>query len=59
CGGIIRDNGGNLVNAYAVPLGVMTNNNAEAMALKCGLECYTDLCIQKLEIECDSKLLVE
>ncbi|KAK4373278.1 hypothetical protein RND71_008662 [Anisodus tanguticus] len=42
-GGIIRDHHGHLVNAYAEPLGIMTNNMAEAVTLRTGIEwCIKD-----------------
>lgn len=48
-----------MIAAYATLLGCMTNNIAEALALKIGIEWCRNNDITYLQIECDSKLLVD
>lgn len=58
-GGIIRNDQGKMIMAYAAPLGCMTNNMVGVMALKTGINWCRNAGITKIEIECDSKLLVD
>lgn len=58
-GGIVRDDQDRVIVAYATPLGCMTNNMAEALTLKIGIEWCRNNGIADLEIGCDSKLLVD
>ncbi|KAF3683877.1 putative bidirectional sugar transporter SWEET14-like [Capsicum annuum] len=48
---------GNMVNAYVVPFGVITDNKSEAIAMKVGLEWCNRNGIKKTE--CDSMLLID
>ncbi|KAH0650859.1 hypothetical protein KY289_031098 [Solanum tuberosum] len=45
--------------AYAMPLGIETNNYAETMAMKTGVEWCMTNGVRNIEIECDSLLLVD
>lgn len=56
---IARNDQGKMITAYATPLECMTNNMAESMALKTGIEWCRNAGITDLEIECDPKLLVD
>lgn len=58
-GEIIRDEHDRMISAYATSLGLKTNNLADALALKIGVDWCRNTGITKLEIECDSKLLVD
>ncbi|XP_075095190.1 uncharacterized protein LOC142173491 [Nicotiana tabacum] len=58
-GSIVRNDQGKIIISYAAPLGCMTNNMAEAMALKIGIEWCRNVGITELEIDYDSKLLVD
>lgn len=52
-GGIIRNEQGQMIIAFAMPLGNMSNNLAEAPALKNGIELCISKGIKNLEVESD------
>ncbi|XP_042965908.1 uncharacterized protein LOC122299590 [Carya illinoinensis] len=56
-GGIIRDDKGRMMWAYAKEMEVGTNNEAELRALYYGLKYCKDLALEKIEIEVDSLLV--
>ncbi|XP_057830634.2 uncharacterized protein LOC131041518 [Cryptomeria japonica] len=58
-GGIIRDNMGNLVLAYAANFDSISSNMAEALTLFWGLKLALDINAKRLIIEGDSKLIIE
>ncbi|XP_059066396.1 uncharacterized protein LOC131857710 [Cryptomeria japonica] len=58
-GGIIRDNLGNLVLAYARNFGSALSNMAEALALFWGLKLALAIDAKRLIIEGDSKMIIE
>ncbi|XP_070056600.1 uncharacterized protein [Nicotiana tomentosiformis] len=58
-GGIVRHEKREMIIAYAMPLGIVTNNTAETLALKAGIEWCIDQNVKKLEIENDSLMLVQ
>lgn len=58
-GGIIRDNLGNLVLAYAGNFGLASSNMDEALALFWGLKLALTVDSKRLVIEGDSKLIIE
>ncbi|XP_047257104.1 uncharacterized protein LOC124889439 [Capsicum annuum] len=57
-GGVIRDQYGDLIFAYATPLGHGTNNKAEVEAVIWGLSWCLNNDVQQVIIEVDSELLV-
>jgi len=58
-GGVIRDEHGDLVAAYAGGLGKHSNNIVEAMALLWGLKVVISLGISHLHIQGDSKIILD
>ncbi|XP_060195288.1 uncharacterized protein LOC132624540 [Lycium barbarum] len=58
-GGVIRNNRGFLIAAYGINFGITTNNVAEALAMKIGIDWCTQNGYKCLDIESDSKLLVD
>ncbi|XP_075107070.1 uncharacterized protein LOC142180050 [Nicotiana tabacum] len=58
-GGIVRNEKGEMIIAYAMPLGIVTKNTAETLALKAVIEWCIDQNVKKLEIESDSLMLVQ
>ncbi|XP_059064200.1 uncharacterized protein LOC131856426 [Cryptomeria japonica] len=58
-GGIIRDNMGNLVLAYARNFDSVSSNMAEALALFRGLKLALGINAKRLIIEGDSMLIIE
>ncbi|XP_042969028.1 uncharacterized protein LOC122301702 [Carya illinoinensis] len=61
CGGgwIIQDSRGMFLGAFSAYFGHGTNNEAELRALKEGVALCKSLSFYSLEIECDSKLVVD
>ncbi|KAF5455100.1 hypothetical protein F2P56_024711 [Juglans regia] len=57
-GGIIRDDHGNLLHAFAFPLGVGSNNRVELLALLYGLKACKALRIGYVDVEFDSLVVV-
>ncbi|XP_060203027.1 uncharacterized protein LOC132631469 [Lycium barbarum] len=57
-GGVIRNHLGNLVMAYAMNLNIQTNNYAEAIALKSGIDWCINNGKRKVMIETDSMMLI-
>ncbi|XP_049348952.1 uncharacterized protein LOC125813502 [Solanum verrucosum] len=58
-GGILRDQTGEMILAFATPLGEGTNNQAEAEAAIFGMTWAFELGYRKLILEVDSQLLVD
>ncbi|XP_059064699.1 uncharacterized protein LOC131856791 [Cryptomeria japonica] len=58
-GGVVRDHQGGLIAAYAGSLRNHTVNEAEGMALLWGMKFAIAIGIRQLEIEGDSKIIVE
>ncbi|XP_042980144.1 uncharacterized protein LOC122310314 [Carya illinoinensis] len=58
-GGVIRDFGGNFVSGFTLSTGNRTNNFAEFMGLLQGIRCVRFLGLDKIEIEMDSKLVID
>ncbi|XP_059067964.1 uncharacterized protein LOC131858684 [Cryptomeria japonica] len=58
-GGVIRDNLGNLVLAYANNFGSSSSNMAEALALFWGLKLALTIAAKRVVIEEDSNLIIE
>ncbi|KAK4733775.1 hypothetical protein R3W88_008036 [Solanum pinnatisectum] len=58
-GGIIRNKNGELILAFATPLGEGTNNQAEVEAAILGLSWCVNLRYDKVILEVDSQLLVD
>ncbi|WMV30175.1 hypothetical protein MTR67_023560 [Solanum verrucosum] len=56
-GGILRDDQGNMIYAYAIPLGFGTNNKAEIQAATHGANWCLQHGYKKIILEVDSKLL--
>ncbi|XP_075101931.1 uncharacterized protein LOC142177353 [Nicotiana tabacum] len=57
CGGVVRDNGGKMLMAYAIPMGQGTSNLAEVEALLFGLKWYVQQGYGLIIGETDSLLL--
>lgn len=58
-GGVIRDENGFTKMAYGKSFGIQTNNIVEALSLEIGLKWCVTKGFRQLEVELDSKLLVE
>jgi ribonuclease HI len=58
-GGVFRDDRGRTLRIYAMDCGNATNNEAELHALKKGLEIAIREEYQKLQVEGDSKMVVD
>jgi len=59
CGGLLRNSDGIFVMGFAKFLGSCSVLRAEACGLLEGLQCASEIGIAKLQIECDSSLLVD
>ncbi|WMV60153.1 hypothetical protein MTR67_053538 [Solanum verrucosum] len=55
-GGIIRNEHGQIISAFVMPLETMSNNMVEAMALKSGIDWCVSKGIKNIVMECHSKL---
>jgi ribonuclease HI len=55
---VLRDDAGNIIKRYNEYIGIKTNNEAEYMALKKGLELALNYCRKHVTILSDSELLV-
>ncbi|KAH0657989.1 hypothetical protein KY289_026737 [Solanum tuberosum] len=58
-GGILRDSNGNMIYAFAIPLGIGTNNQAETQAATHGLDWCVQHGYRKVILEVDSELLTK
>lgn len=58
-GGVFRDAGGNTLRTFATDCGEASNNEAELHALKRGLEIALWVNFKRLQIEGDSKLVID
>lgn len=57
-GGIIRHDKGELIAVFSVFYGAGTNNIAEFLALKDGLDLCTTMAFQDIMVECDLQIFV-
>ncbi|KAG2667275.1 hypothetical protein I3760_15G106100 [Carya illinoinensis] len=57
-GGVLRDENGKLIKAFSTPLDNGTNNYAELMGLLIGVRTFFLLVLNYVEIELDSKIVV-
>lgn len=58
-GGVFRDAGGNTLRTFGMDCGEASNNEAELHALKRGLEIVLRVNFKRLQIEGDSKLVID
>lgn len=58
-GGVIRDHDGNFRLGFSVPIGSCTNTYAEVMGFLFGLQNARHMGFNAIEIEMDSKLIIE
>ncbi|XP_055800325.1 uncharacterized protein LOC129869710 [Solanum dulcamara] len=58
-GGIVRDHKGNLIYAFASPLGVGTNNQAEVQATSFGINWCIQHGYNRIILEVDSELVIK
>lgn len=58
-GGAIRDYKGNLISGFAINSGIQSNNFAEFMGLLQGLRIVRFLGLLRVEIEMDSKVVID
>lgn len=58
-GGVLRDHRGNFIYAFAIPLGIGTNNQAEVRAAICGLTWCIQNGYNRIILEVDSELLTK
>ncbi|XP_011625762.1 uncharacterized protein LOC105421137 [Amborella trichopoda] len=59
CGGIIWNDAGGFIAAFAISLGINSNNTTEFYALERGISLAMELNCVSIVIESDSKLLVD